>query len=89
MALEKYSLCTEKREILKGVRDFPFLWVCLTFWTLIVELSELEEGKEKPAAEKRKIGCNEKRDSWEQKERIGREEQKQLQDLRQKNTPKN
>ncbi len=42
--------------------------------------SELKEGKEKPAAEKRKIGCNEKGDSWERKERIRGEEQKQVQD---------
>lgn len=29
--------------------------------TLIAVLSELEEGKEKPAAENRKIGCDEKK----------------------------
>ena len=44
--------------------------------TLIAALSELGEGKEKPAAEKRKTGWDEKRDSWERKERIRGEEQK-------------
>lgn len=45
--------------------------------TLTVVLSESEEGKEKPAAEKRK---KEKRASWECKERIRVEEQKGPQD---------
>lgn len=44
--------------------------------TQIVVLSELGEGREKPAAEKRKIGCNEKGDSRERKEWIRGKEQK-------------
>lgn len=55
---------------------FPFLCVFDPLDTLIVVSSESGEGKEKPAAEKRKIGCYEKRDSWERKERIRGKEQK-------------
>lgn len=47
--------------------------VCDISDVLIVVLSELGgRKKEKPAAEKRKIGCDVKRDSWELKERIRR-----------------
>lgn len=44
--------------------------------TQTVVLSELGEGRGKPVAEKRKIGCNEKGDSRERKEWIRGEEQK-------------